>query len=61
MYLKRLAVVALALTHIAENVDIRQKIHLNLPNSISLTLFTSTASHVKAEAPGPVAPNLRLR
>src|SRR5688500_9512226 len=45
--LKRLAVVAFAMTNIARNVYIRQEVHLNFYDAVTLTVFTPTTLNIK--------------
>ena len=51
-----LPVVALALADVAGHIDIRQKVHLHLGDSIPLTGFAAPALDVEGETPGLVAP-----
>ncbi len=55
MDLKRLAVVALAVTDFARNVDIRQKVHLDLDDAVASTVFAAAALYIEAETSGRVA------
>ena len=59
-HLERLAIVALALAHLARHVDVGQEVHLDLHETVALTRFAAPALHVEREAPGPVAANLRF-
>ncbi len=53
--LKCFAVIALALTHIARHIDVRQKVHFYFDYAVPLAGFASTAFDVKTETPGFVA------
>ena len=58
--LERLAIVALALAHLARHVDVRQEVHLDLHETVALARLAPSALHVEREAPRSVAANLRL-
>ena len=58
--LERLAIVALALAHLARHVDVRQEVHLDLHEAVALTRLAAAALHVEREASRPIAANLRL-
>src|SRR4029453_10536177 len=58
--LERLAVVALALAYVAGDVDIRQKVHLDLDHAIALAGLAAPALDVEGEAAGLVAARLGL-
>ena len=60
-HLERLAVVALALAHLARHVDVGQEVHLDLHEPVALTRLAASALHVEREAPRPVAADLRFR
>src|SRR3954469_15330495 len=47
--LERLAVVALAATHLARDVDIGQELHLDLEDAVALAVLAATALDVEAE------------
>ena len=51
--LERLAVVALALAHLARHVDVGQEVHLDLHEAVALARLAAAALHVEREAPGP--------
>src|SRR5882724_3706356 len=55
MNLERLAVVALALADIALDVDVGQKVHLDLDDAVALAGLATAAFDVEGEAPGLVA------
>ena len=59
-HLERLAIVALALAHLARHVDVGQEVHLDLHETVALTRLAPSALHVEREAPRSVAANLRL-
>ncbi|OPZ82264.1 MAG: hypothetical protein BWY77_00252 [bacterium ADurb.Bin431] len=59
--LEGLAVVALALADLAGDVYIRQKMHLDLQDTVALAGLTAAALDVKTEASGLVAADLGLR
>src|SRR5262245_13918512 len=59
-HLERLAVVALALADVAGDVDIGQKVHLDLDHAVALAGFATPALDVEAETPGLVAARARL-
>src|SRR3546814_15117928 len=50
-HLQRLAVVALAVAHVAGDVDIRQEVHLDLQHAVALTGLAPPALDVEGEAP----------
>ena len=54
--LQGLAVVALALAHIARHVDVRQEVHFHLDQAIALARFTAAALDVEREAARPITP-----
>ena len=58
--LKRVAVVTLALTSIAGNVNIGQKVHLDALNAVALTRLTASALHVERKASRRVAAHFRI-
>src|SRR5262249_5077884 len=55
LHRKRLAVVPSAATHIAQHVDVREKIHLDAFQPVALTRLATAALHVEREAPWLVA------
>ena len=59
-HLERLAIVALALAHLARHVDVGQEVHLDLHEPVALTRLAAAALHVEREAPRPVAADLRF-
>ena len=56
--LERLAVVALALAHIAGDVDVGQEVHLDLDDAVALAGFAAAALDVEGEAARLVAARL---
>src|SRR5262245_38456181 len=58
--LQRLAVVALALAHVAGDVDVWQEVHLDLDHAVALAGFAAPALDVEGEAAGLVAARLGL-
>src|SRR3954451_23898312 len=58
--LQRLAVVALALADVAGDVDVRQKVHLDLDDAVALAGLAAAALDVEGEAAGFVAARFRL-
>ena len=60
-HLERLAIVALALAHVAGDVDIRQKVHLDLDHAIALAGLAPAALDVEREPPWQIAARLGLR
>src|SRR5437762_10499410 len=59
--LERFAVVALAVAHVARDVDIGEEVHLDLRHAIALARFTAPALDVEREAAGGVAALARFR
>src|SRR6476659_4039776 len=59
--LQRLAVVALALAHVAGNVDVGQKVHLDLDHAVALASLAAPTLDVEGEAAWLVAAHLGLR
>src|SRR3989442_869931 len=57
---ERLAVVALALAHVAGDVDVGQEVHLDLHEAVALARLAAPALDVEREAPGLVAAHPRL-
>ena len=47
MDLQRLAIVALALTHLAGHIHIRQEVHFNFYDALTLTGFAPSAFHIQ--------------
>ena len=58
---QRLAVVALALAGVAGDVDVGQKVHLDLDDAVALAGLAAAALDVEGEAPGLVAARLGFR
>src|SRR5262245_29013412 len=56
--LERLAVVALALAHVAGDVDVGQKVHLDLDHAVALAGLAAAALDVEGEAAWLVAAHL---
>ena len=54
-YFQRLSVVALALAHVALDVDVGQEVHFDLDDAVALAGFAAAALDVEREAPGLVA------
>ena len=52
LHLERLAVVALALAHVAGDVDVGQEVHLDLDDAVAGAGLAAPALHVEREAPG---------
>jgi hypothetical protein len=52
-HLQRLAVVALALAHLAGDVDVGQEVHLDLDDAVALAGLAAAALDVEGEAAGP--------
>ena len=59
-HLERFAIVALAVTHVAGHVHIRQEMHLHLDETVALARLAAPALHVEGETPGTVAALARL-
>src|SRR5678815_528647 len=59
--LQRLAVVALALAHVAGDVDVGKKVHLDLDDAVALAGLAAPALDVEGEAAWLVAARFRLR
>src|SRR5215475_14011426 len=53
--LQRLTIVASPVTHFALDVNIRQKMHLDLDQSAAFAIFAATAFDVKTETSGIIA------
>ena len=53
--LQRLAVVALALAHVAGDVHIGQEVHFHADHAVAFTGLAAAAAHVEGEAPRAVA------
>src|SRR5215510_6925197 len=60
-YLEGLAVVALALAHLAGHVDVGEEVHLDLHQPVALAGLAPSALDVEGEAPGLVAAHARIR
>jgi hypothetical protein len=54
-HLQRFAIVALPLAHIAGDVDVGEKMHLDLHQAVALTGLTTAPLDVEREAPRPIA------
>src|SRR5207244_7055103 len=59
--LQRLAIVALALAHIAGDIDVGQEVHLDLDDAVALTGLAAPALDVEREAARLVAARLGFR
>src|SRR5262249_3622819 len=59
-HLERLAVIALALADVAGDVNVGQKMHLDLDHAVALAGLAAPALDVEGEAAGLVAARLRL-
>ena len=59
--LKRLTIIALAMTFGALDVDIGQEVHLDLDDAIALAVLAAPTFNIKAKAPWLVAADIRLR
>src|SRR5215210_6422050 len=55
-----LTVVPLALADIAGDIDVRQKVHLDLDETVALARLTAPALHVERETARPVTANFRF-
>src|SRR5947208_3931425 len=55
-----LSIVALSFAHLTRHVDVGEKVHLDLHETIALTRLTTPSLHVEGEASRPVTANLRL-
>ena len=53
-------VVAVALAHVAGDVHVRQKVHLNADDAVALAGLAPAALYVKGEAAGGKAPHFRV-
>ena len=53
--LQRFAVIAFAFALVARHVDIRQEVHLNLNDAVTLAGFAAPTANVKAKAPRRIA------
>ena len=60
-HLERLAVVATAVADVAEDVDLRQELHLDAQRPLSLAGLAAPPLDVEREAPRFVPADLRLR
>ena len=58
MHLKRLTVVSLAVADLTRDIDIGQKMHLDLQQSVTGTGFTAAAACIEREPPGGIAAQL---
>src|SRR5688572_21779069 len=59
--LERLAVVALSLADVAGHVHVRQEVHLDLYEAVTLARLAASAFHVEAEATRVVTAGARFR
>ena len=50
--LQCLPVIAMSFANLTGNVDIRQKVHLNLDDAVALAGFAASALDIEGEAPG---------
>ena len=55
MDLQRLAVVALALAHVAGDIHVGQEVHFHADHAVAFAGFAASAAHVEGEAPRAVA------
>src|SRR5204862_6610528 len=60
LHLERLAVVALAAADVARDVDVGQKVHLDLDLPVALARFAAPAFHVEREPPRSITAHARL-
>ena len=58
---ERLAVVALAMAHLARHVDVREKVHLDLDDAVALAGFAAPAFYVERKTAGTVTAFARHR
>src|SRR5215470_4242257 len=58
LYLERFAVVALTLALVTSDVDVRQKVHLDLDDTVALAGLAPPAFDIEGEPPGVVAARL---
>src|SRR5690349_4600139 len=56
-HLECLAVVSLALAHVARDVDVGKKMHLDFHESIAFTCFAASALHVERKTTGTISAN----
>ena len=59
--LQSLTVVPCTMANLAGDINIRQKVHLNLEGSITLTGLAPSPLHIEGETPGTVTAKLCLR
>ena len=59
-HLQRLAVVAFALADVAGDIDVGQKVHLDLDDAVALAGFAAAALDVEREPPRQIAARLGL-
>src|SRR5215210_6774406 len=59
--LERFPIIAPALTHFAWHVYIRQEVHLDLDETVTLAGFAPTSLDVERESPRAIATHLCLR
>src|SRR6202012_4031760 len=59
-HFERLAVIALALADVAGDVDVRQKVHLDLDDAVAVAGLAAAALDVEGKAPGLIAACLGL-
>ena len=55
-----LAVIALAVADFARNIDIRKKMHLDLPDTVSLAGLAASALHIKGKSSFLITTHLRI-
>ena len=60
MDIQCLAVIALAVADFTRDIDIRQKMHLNLPDTVSLTRLAAAALHIKGKSSFLITTHLRI-
>src|SRR5712671_6980436 len=61
LYFERVAVVALARTYFAGDINVGQEVHFDADDAIALTRLAASALDVEREAAGSVTPHPRLR
>src|SRR5258708_18598191 len=61
VHFERFAVVAFALAHLARHEHVRQEVHLDFHESVTLASLAAAAFHVERKSAGSVAADLRLR
>src|SRR6185503_18088910 len=58
---QRLTIVALAVALVAGDIDIRQKVHLDLENAVTLAGLATAALHIEREPPRLITAGFRFR